>query len=285
MRGVAFAARCVSVVVLGFASVALAPAALAYEVVSIADGGTISGIVTLKGKAPPPKIIEVKKTPDVCGEEDRTLAEVSKGPNGGLADVVLYITDIKQGKPFVAVRKTGGPEHHHHHSSTTFQTESGIGGNKLPDLLLEPRHCLFGAFTGVVANGSIMRFNNKDSVKHSPHAYALKGRVRKSIFNQDLEGNGTLELPVNLKQGVNIIRLECGQHNHMQNWYYRVENPYYAFSGTDGKFTIDNVPPGDYEILAWHPKARKGRRHRVTVSAGGTSEVNFEFVAKKGRMK
>jgi hypothetical protein len=282
MRGVVVAALAVFLAVLGFAS-----AVSAYDVVSVSNGGTIRGIVKLKGEAPAPKVIEVKKTREVCGEEDRILEEVRKGPNGGLADVVLYITDIKQGKPFVAVEKTGGPPHHHHHSSTAFRSESGSGGNEFPDLILEARDCLFGAFTGVVANGKLMRFTNKDSAKHSPHAYWVKGRLRKSMFNQDLEGNGTLDLPVKLKEGVNILKLECAQHNHMRNWFYRVENPYYAFSGTDGSFTIENIPPGEYEILAWHPKEkkRKGKRQKVTVAAGGTSEVTFEFVSERGRLK
>jgi uncharacterized surface anchored protein len=28
------------------------------------------------------------------------------------------------------------------------------------------------------------------------------------------------------------------------------DNPYYAVTGADGKFTISDVPPGDYKLVA-----------------------------------
>ena len=74
------------------------------------------------------------------------------------------------------------------------------------------------------------------------------------MFNMDLEGNGSLDVPIDLKKKIKVVKLECDQHNHMQNWFYRVDSPYYAFSGDDGDFTIDKVPPGEYQLVAWHPK-------------------------------
>ena len=44
-----------------------------------------------------------------------------------------------------------------------------------------------------------------------------------------------------------------------------------AVSGADGRFTIDNVPPGTYELRVWH-EALKGAPQKVTVGAG-TAEV------------
>src|SRR5262245_60347854 len=41
----------------------------AYEVVAVADGGTISGKVTVTGNVPKPEKIEVNKDNAVCGSE------------------------------------------------------------------------------------------------------------------------------------------------------------------------------------------------------------------------
>jgi protocatechuate 3,4-dioxygenase beta subunit len=38
-------------------------------------------------------------------------------------------------------------------------------------------------------------------------------------------------------------------------WVTVVDNPYFAVTDKDGKFTIKNVPPGKYKIAALHRKA------------------------------
>ena len=49
-----------------------------------------------------------------------------------------------------------------------------------------------------------------------------------------------------------------------------------AISGADGRFTIDNVPPGTYELRVWH-ETLKGAPQKVTVSAGAPAEISFQL--------
>jgi len=39
----------------------------------------------------------------------------------------------------------------------------------------------------------------------------------------------------------------------MEGWIYVVDNPYYAVTGVDGKFTIPDVPAGNYMLVAVQP--------------------------------
>ncbi len=245
----------------------------AYEVVNVDGGGSITGKVLLKGKPLLAKRFKVEKTPEVCGQEDRLLYEM-RVKDGALADVVLYLEGVTAGKPFAKDVVIEGPPpgaRKHDHD----------GGMEFPGTTIRPKNCIFGAFTGVVANGKLMRFRNQDPVKHSPHTYAVKGRVRKSMFNMDLEGNGSLDVPIDLKKKIKVVKLECDQHNHMQNWFYRVDSPYYAFSGDDGDFTIDKVPPGEYQLVAWHPKIKKILKQKLTVEPNGVVDVVFEFKSRR----
>ncbi len=243
----------------------------AYEVEAVASPATISGKVTLKGIPRAPKIFKVDKTPEVCGEEDRILHEV-RVQDGRLADAVLFLKGVEKGKPFSGVT-IKGPEPGARELTATSDGE-------YPGTNVRPESCLFGAFTGVVANGKLIRFRNHDPVKHSPHTYAVKGKVRKSMFNLDLEGNGTLDVEVKFKKPKETaMKLECDQHNHMQNWFYRVDNPYFAFSAADGSFTIDGIPPGTYTLIAWHPKFKE-KKQQVTLEAGGSISADFEFVSR-----
>jgi hypothetical protein len=127
-----------------------------------------------------------------------------------------------------------------------------------------------------------MNFRNQDPVKHSPHTYASQGRVKKTMHNQDLAANGSLDLEVKFKKKrIKVLKLECDQHEHMQNWFRRVDNPYYTFSSPDGTFSIDQVPPGTYKLIGWHPKFAREQSQEVTISANQTVEnADFEFKMK-----
>jgi hypothetical protein len=62
----------------------------------------------------------------------------------------------------------------------------------------------------------------------------------------------------------------------MQNWLYVVKNPYFAISNVEGKFVIDNIPPGHYTLRAWHPVLGL-QEQEVNVTPGTASEINFAF--------
>ena len=82
----------------GAALVSSAQAA-SYKVVEVTNGGAISGKVTFTGKDPDPKIFAVTKNLETCGSEDR-LIDYVKVNNGALTNVVVYLSKVKQGKPF-----------------------------------------------------------------------------------------------------------------------------------------------------------------------------------------
>jgi hypothetical protein len=258
----------------GTAPIPQVPAGGDYKVMAVADGGTIAGSISFEGKARAPKVIKVEKTPEVCGKEDRELFEVTV-TDGKLKDVVILLEGVKAGKPFDNHVILGPPP-------GTRAAASGGANEYFPGTDIKPQKCIFGAFTGVIAQSSVLRFDNLDPVKHSPHTYGVKGRVRKSLHNQDLEGNGKLELPIALKKGYKVVKLECDQHPHMQNWFRLVDNPYYAFSAADGTFSIDQVPPGTYNMIAWHPILGE-QEQEVKVSAKGAVDVTFQFSSKRRR--
>ena len=75
------------------------------------------------------------------------------------------------------------------------------------------------------------------------------------------------------------MKLECDQHNYMNTWFYPIKNPYYAIIGQEGTYSIDQVPPGKYKILAWHPILGT-QEQEIRVGTTGKLMVNFEFSEK-----
>lgn len=62
-----------------------------------------------------------------------------------------------------------------------------------------------------------------------------------------------------------------------------VDNPYYVLTTDGGTFTLTDVPPGDYTLMAWHPGLGTMLQKKVTVTEKGISTVDFAFEAPKGR--
>jgi len=88
---------------------------------------------------------------------------------------------------------------------------------------------------------------------------------------------------VNLTKGRRIFVMQCGFHAYMVSWGLAVENPYYAITDKDGAFSMSDVPPGEYVLVAWHPETGPTLEQNVTVRPKDTANVNFEFKAPTGR--
>ena len=55
-----------------------------------------------------------------------------------------------------------------------------------------------------------------------------------------------------------------------------LENSAFAVTGKDGTFTIPNVPPGQYTINAWKPKAQRVSAE-IEVLQGQETVMNLEL--------
>jgi hypothetical protein len=243
-----------------------------YKEAPVANGGSISGKITFKGTPPPPKEFDLSKFPQpgFCGKDSdgkghRLLHEVTVN-NGLLADVVVAIGEVPAGKPF-----------------------------KLEATEVKAEGCHFfpqqgSSFVGVVVNKHEIKITNMDAdpsdpksvdgILHNPHGYEVKGSNSSTLFNKPLPTKGqTVTEKIKLHKQESQVKLECDQHNFMNAHFYPVKNPYYAVVGKDGTFTIDQIPPGTYEVHAWHPILGEVEQ-KITVAANGKATVDFAFAGK-----
>src|SRR6266699_4627907 len=75
--------------------------AQSYNVVPVTNGGTISGTVKWSGPAAPKLEAAINKDPDVCDPEShktRSLERLIVGPDGGVANTIVYLKNITSGK-------------------------------------------------------------------------------------------------------------------------------------------------------------------------------------------
>lgn len=226
-----------------------------YEDGAVPEGGTIGGRVTLKGSPPPARIYHLIFSPNItfCGKisdgnGNRLLREFRVSGDGGFQDVVVAVVGVPKGKPF----------------------------DYTPELTIE--HCRIGPFVTPIRNGHRISLINKDPIAHDVQAYTLKDHDTFAMFNKPLTPETIAAKLVDLRAGHAFFRTQCGVHDYMQSWGMAVGNPYFAVSGPDGRFTIADLPPGEYDVVAWHPHMRV-RTRRVRVEPNGSVDLQFEFDA------
>jgi len=71
-----------------------------------------------------------------------------------------------------------------------------------------------------------------------------------------------------------MVQVKCNQHPWMKAYVGVLKHPYFAVSAENGSFTIANVPPGTYTVVAWHEGPGKGteKTMQVTVPAKGSGQ-------------
>jgi Polysaccharide lyase family 4, domain II len=207
-----------SVVLVGAATApGVVPSVGAYEVVQVTDGGSIQGKVAFTGTPPPKKKIIPTKDKEACGSSPRDVDQILLGADKTVQEAIVYLQKVDKGKAWDKPPKP--PE---------------INNVK----------CDFQPHVQVMPAGDI-DIVNSDPVLHNTHGFLDK----LTVFNVALPNQGQrIKRPLR-KSG--LVRVECDAHGWMLGWILVAENPYYAVTGKDGSFTIKDVPPGSYTLVAW----------------------------------
>jgi len=243
-----------------------------YEEISVSNGGTIQGKITITGDKPRPMAFNLVTIPDAvyCGRIStgtgwRIVEDFIIGEDGSLKDAVVILEGIQKGKSF-----------------------------NLPNVRIEAIDC-------VLRDKDEITVINMDPVEHDIQGYET-ARVRgaRVLFNrplpmnpfhkvfglihshQHMAGKPMIE-KIHLRKGRNIFVMQCGFHPYMFSWGVVVNNPYYAITPENGKFEISDVPPGEYTLKVWHAGMKQYLERQVTVPPNGTISEDFEYVAPTGR--
>ena len=70
--------------------------------------------------------------------------------------------------------------------------------------------------------------------------------------------------------------IKCDVHPWMGAYAAVMGNPFFDVTGKDGTFKLTGLPPGTYEVEAWHEKLGT-QTATVTVTGGESKTVNFTF--------
>jgi hypothetical protein len=192
-----------------------------YQVVSVANGGIIKGTVRWSGPEPHLGGFPITKDPQICDPDShktRDLERLVIGPQGGVANTVVFIKNISSGKAFDLPPSRRSLDQH------LCRYE--------PHILLVPEH-------------AALQMKSSDATLHTIHmegaaTYNLPFPFQNQTVTRDMNTAG-------------LVNLKCnGGHVWMNAEMFVAPHPYYAVTDESGAFQLTDVPPGDYEIVAWH---------------------------------
>jgi len=71
-----------------------------------------------------------------------------------------------------------------------------------------------------------------------------------------------------------IVPVFCHLHSDMSAIIVVLDNPYFVVPGPDGHYQIENIPAGNYTLVAWHERSEQVEQ-QVDVIAGQALELNL----------
>jgi hypothetical protein len=137
--------------------------------------------------------------------------------------------------------------------------------------VLNQEGCMFRPRVQGVRVGQRLLIGNGDPVTHNVRSFP----VLNPAFNFGQPPNTNSRERI-FEKAEREIELQCDFHLWMHAYIFVMEHPFFNVSKDDGTYAIDDLPPGEYTLEAWHEKLGKQRK-TVTVGADDLVDVNFSF--------
>jgi len=220
---------------------------------NVAFAGSVTGTVTYDDQVPPPgagpfKAIKMDADPTCAAKHQEPVpsGQLVLGSGNTLANVFVQVKNPPQ-KTYTAP------------SQPAIIDQNGC--------MYQPR------VIGVMVDQPLM-FRNDDGILHNVHGLPTVNRE----FN--------IGMPPTVKEQNHVFNkpeplfhVKCDVHPWMSAYVAVMTHPYFAVTGTDGKFTIKDLPPGTYELEAWQEKL--GTRTASVTVGDGAATTSFSFKIPK----
>lgn len=137
-----------------------------------------------------------------------------------------------------------------------------------PRAVLDQRNQAFVPYVLAIRAGTAVDFPNRDRTYHNVFSFSKAKRFDLGRYAGGLSKAVSFDEP-------GVVRVFCEIHSHMSAFILVFAHRYFATTDAEGRYRIDDVPPGTYTLVAWNDgEARETRTVRVP-EGGGPVELDF----------
>ena len=206
---------------------------------------SISGTVTYAGKVPNLKPISMDADPGCAAKHNEPVP----------SDVLVLGTGNTMANVMVRVKSP---------VAGTFSAPAAPA-------VIDQKGCHYETHVLGVMVGQTLKLKNSDGLLHNVHALPKVN----TPFNMAMPASRT-EAETKFGKEEGMFQVKCDVHGWMTAYVGVFGNPFFAVSDKNGKFSIGGLPPGTYEIEAWHEKLGV-KSGSVTVAEGKPATIDFSF--------
>jgi len=214
-----------------------------------ATAGSISGVVHFAGIAPSRVPIDMSADPACAMASEPNLTEQYMVADHHLANVYVY---IKAGAPDTKAPASTDP------------------------VVLDQKGCRYVPHVIAVQQGGEVEFRNSDPTMHNVHTMPMQVGNEAVDLSETPMGQPQTE---RFKAPEAMVSVRCNNHPWMNAFINVAPNRYFAVTGSDGSFTIPNLPPGTYTLAAIQDQLGE-QDIQITIAPKATAKANFTFTTK-----